>query len=127
MRSLFSPLGIRRMHTFLSVFFTPLLLLFLITGCWQLLVPEHVREEKGLVRGFLEDLSTVHTDGYFPRAGAADPSSIVFKVLVAVMGLALLVTILLGLYLSWKQAKRSWAMVALALGVAVPVVILWLA
>lgn len=128
MRPIFSPLVLRRTHTFLSLFFTPLLLLFIATGCWQMLLPEEFREEKGPVREILEKLSTVHTDGYFPRAGQAAPSTLLFRVLVGAMGVCLLVTILLGLWLAWKHsAKKVQALLALALGVAIPLVILWLA
>lgn len=127
MRFAFSPLVLRRVHTFLSLFFTPLLLLFLITGCWQLLVPEEVREEKGALREWLEKISTIHTDAYYPKAGVADPATDIFKILVGAMGLALVLTILLGLYLAWKQSTRRWSLLALGLGVAVPALILWLA
>jgi len=128
MRSIFSPLVIRRTHSFLSLFFTPLLLLFIITGCWQMLVPEDYREGNGAFRKVLGKLSTVHTDGYFPHAGQADPSTALFHILVGAMGACLLVTILLGLWLAWKQsAKKHWAMIALGLGVAIPAAILWLA
>jgi hypothetical protein len=128
MRSIFSPLVIRRAHTFLSLFFTPLLLLFIGTGCWQMLWPEEFREKNGPVRKLLEKLSTIHTDGYFPRAGQADPSTAIFHILVGAMGVCLLLTILLGLWLAWKQsAKKHWALLALGLGIAVPAAILWLA
>jgi len=93
-----------------------------------MLLPEEFREDKGPVRQFLEKLSTVHTDGYFPRAGQADPSTLTFRILVGTMGVCLLVTILLGLWLAWKHsAKKRSALLALALGVAIPIVILWLA
>lgn len=128
MRSIFSPLIIRRTHTFLSLFFTPLLLLFIATGCWQMLVPEDTREANGTVQKILEKLSTIHTDGYFPKAGHADPSTTLFHILVGAMGICLLVTILLGLWLAWKQSGRKhWALLALGLGVAIPAAILWLA
>jgi hypothetical protein len=127
MPSLFSPLVIRRTHTYLSLFFTPLLLLFIGTGCWQMLLPEEFREEKGPVRQFLDKLSTVHKDGYFPRAGEADPSTLLFRILAGAMGLCLLATILLGLWLAWKQsAKKHRAALVLGLGVAIPLAILWL-
>jgi hypothetical protein len=128
MRKFLSPAVIRRAHALLSLFFTPLLLIFVITGCWQMLVPEEVREEPGAVRQLLDKFSTVHTDGYFPRAGVHDPSTLAFKIVIALMGLALGVTILLGLQLAWKtNARKLWPAAALGLGVVVPAVILWLA
>jgi cytochrome bd-type quinol oxidase subunit 1 len=93
-----------------------------------MLVPEEFREENGPVRQFLDKLSTVHKDGYFPRSGEADPSTLLFRILVGAMGLCLLITMALGLWLAWKQsARKKWALLALGLGVVVPLAVLWLA
>ncbi len=118
----------RRLHAFLSIFFTPLLLLFILTGAWQMMVPEEEREKPGMIRKLAEDLSTVHTDGYFPKAGAVDPSTAGFKFLTAGLCVALVVSIVLGLVLAWNSPRnRWWSVVALVLGVLVPALILWLA
>lgn len=118
----------RRLHAFLSIFFTPLLLLFILTGAWQMMVPEEEREKPGMIRKLAEDLSTVHTDGYFPKAGTADPSTTGFKILTAGLCVALVVSILLGLVLAWNSPRnRWWSVVALVLGVLIPALILWLA
>ena len=54
--------------------------------------------------------------------------TIAFRVLVGAMGVCLLVTILLGLWLAWKQSGRKhWALLAIGLGVVIPIAILWLA
>lgn len=115
---------VRKVHTFLSVFFTPLLLLFLLTGLWQMLVPEDIREENP----GLEGLSTVHTDAFYPKAGVPDPATTPFKLLVLGLGIALTLSILLGLVLAWKHAKvKTWVILALSLGILVPFLVLWLA
>jgi hypothetical protein len=59
----------RRLHTFLGVFFSPLLLLFVVTGWWQTVSPNR---NKGLGFGtsWIEKLSTIHVDNYFPLPGA---------------------------------------------------------
>lgn len=119
---------VRRFHAFLSIFFTPVLLLFILTGLWQMSVPEEEREKPGLLRKLAEDLSTVHTDSYFPKAGAADPSTAGFKIFAAALCVALVVSILLGLVLAWNSPRnRWWSVAALVLGVLVPALLLWLA
>jgi hypothetical protein len=128
MRFLPSQAVARKVHTFLSLFFTPLLVLFVATGFWQMLIPEETREQPGRMREWLEKLSTVHTEGYWPKAGTADPSVFLFKLLAGALCAALLLSILLGLFLAWKSARRKrWVVLALGLGVAVPALVLWLA
>lgn len=121
-------LAIRRLHTVLSIFFTPLLLLFIGTGLWQSVVPEDEREKPGFFHKIAGDLSTVHTDGYFPRAGVADPSTSAFKILLALLCAALVLSILMGLGLAWSNSRNKWwSALALLLGVLVPALILWIA
>ena len=120
------PATARKAHTFLSLFFAPLLVLFVVTGCWQTLIPQDIRDGDGWASQLLDKLSTVHKDAYFPRAGEADPSTAAFKIIVGLMGAAMLATILLGLYLAWRASPQKTA-IALALGVAVPALVLWLA
>ncbi len=119
---------LRRAHTFLSIFFTPLVVMFLLSGLWQSVIPEDEREKPGMFRMLAEDFSKVHTDGYFPRAGEADPSTAVFKVLVVALCVALVISIVLGLILAWNSSRNKWwALLALGLGILVPAMILWLA
>jgi hypothetical protein len=128
----------RRLHLFLSVFFAPLLLLFVVTGWAQTM---------GFVRSsvVMEKLSRVHTSQYFPttietnkrfggQIGTArngrPPWSTTrpTKLLVAAMCVALLVSIALGLVLAFTMVKnRIPVWIALILGVATPVVFLALA
>lgn len=128
MRFLPSQSVARKVHTFLGLFFTPLLLLFVATGFWQMFIPEEAREEPGGMRALLEKLSTVHTEGYFPKAGTADPSVFFFKLLAGALCAALLVSLFLGLFLAWKSTPRKrWVVLALGLGIAIPALALWLA
>ncbi len=120
---------IRKIHTFLSVFFAPLLVLFLLTGFWRMAIPEEQRERPGMVRALLEKLSTVHKESYLPRAGVVDPSTAAFKVLVGGLCGALMISILIGLILAWTSARGRWLApaCALALGIIVPMALLWFA
>src|SRR5258706_5843828 len=95
-----------RLHTFLGVFFSPLLLLFVITGWWQTVSPNR---NKGLGFGtsLIEKLSSIHADNYFPLSGARNYSTDLFKVLVVIMAVSLIFTTLLGLMTAFRFAKRK--------------------
>jgi ABC-type phosphate/phosphonate transport system permease subunit len=119
---------IRRTHLYLSVFFSPLLLMFILTGWWQTVTSDDEKERNG---GFFHDLikkfSTVHTDSYFPHPGAAHQSHALVKILVVSMCLALIISIVLGLCLAWQTIKSKWPVVlAFGLGILVPAILLFL-
>ncbi|HZC35480.1 MAG TPA: hypothetical protein VE242_07700 [Chthoniobacterales bacterium] len=117
---------VRRLHTFLGVFFSPLLLLFVITGWWQTVT---VNRNKGLGFGtsWIEKLSTIHIDNYFPLAGAHNYSTDLFKALVVLMAIGLVFTTLLGLVMAFRFAKRKASLVLiLVAGILVPIFLLYL-
>jgi hypothetical protein len=126
---------VRRLHLYLSVFFAPLLLLFVVTGWAQTM---------GFVRSsvLMEQLSRVHTSQYFPTAiettkrfggpgrGGKNPRAVSgpMKLLVVAMSVALIISIALGLALAFTMVKnRIPVWIALILGVATPVLLLALA
>jgi hypothetical protein len=57
-------LVVRRLHLYLSVFFAPLLLLFIVSGLAQTMDFDHSTP-------LLRDLSQVHTKQFFPTAADA--------------------------------------------------------
>lgn len=117
---------LRRLHTFLSVFFSPLLILFVVTGWWQTVT---VNRNKGLGFGssWIEKLSTIHIDNYFPLTGAHNYSTDLFKVLVVIMCIGFLFTSILGLVMAFRFAKRKASLVIiLVAGVLVPILLLYL-
>lgn len=117
----------RKLHSLLSIFFSPLLALFICTGFWQMAVPEEKREEPGAFQVVMEKFSDVHKHGYFPRAGVADPSTAAFKSLIAGLCVALLLSMAIGLALAWSNVRSRWlAVVVLLLGIVVPAALLWL-
>jgi uncharacterized membrane protein len=117
---------LRRLHTFLGVFFSPLLLLFVITGWWQTVT---VNRNKGLGFGtsWIEKLSTIHVDNYFPLAGAHNYSTDLFKALVVIMAIGLVFTTVLGLVMAFRFAKRKASLVLILIaGILVPILLLYL-
>jgi hypothetical protein len=116
----------RRLHTFLSVFFSPLLILFVLTGWWQTVT---VNRNKGLGFGtsWIEKLSTIHVDNYFPLAGAHNYSTDLFKVLVVIMCIGFMFTTFLGLVMAFRFSKRRSSLVFILMaGILVPVLLLYL-
>lgn len=117
---------LRQVHTFLGVFFSPLLLLFILTGWWQTFITDEDRD-RGYFNSIMGKFSTIHTDDYFAHGGAAHHASGTFKILVATMAVALIISILMGLMLACQNRKRlPFAIAAFFLGILVPVVILYL-
>jgi ABC-type spermidine/putrescine transport system permease subunit II len=73
-------------------------------------------------------LSTVHTDDYFPHGNAEHHSHQAMVVLIVSMVVALVLSIVLGLWLAWTAPRgKGLAGLAFLLGIAVPVMILYLA
>lgn len=119
-------LWLRKLHTYLAVFFAPLLLLFTITGWWQTVT---VNRNKGLGFGktWIEKLSTIHVDQYYPVTGVRHYTTDLFKYLVIAMSIGLIITILLGLVMAWRFTKnKKKVMLTFLAGILVPVVLLWL-
>src|SRR5437879_12666033 len=117
---------LRQLHRFLGVFFAPLLLLYIATGWWQTVT---VNRNKGLGFGksWIEKLSTVHIDQYFPW-GRRDYSTHLFKGLVITMSVGLSFTTLLGLAMAFRFVKNKTAVVlTLSAGIRIPVLLIDLA
>lgn len=118
---------LRQIHLHLGVFFTPLLLFFIATGWYQTVDPDRLKSP-GEAETLLQKFRVVHTDMIFPETGAlrqkASPQ--LFKVVVVTMSAAIIVSTVLGLVLAFRFTKPAWLPWAvLAVGVAVPVLILW--
>ena len=116
---------LRQVHTVLGVFFSPLLLLFIITGWWQTFTTDETRDH-GTFNAMLSKFSRIHTDDYFARAGGPDHASEQFKILVGIMAATLILTILLGLALACNARKFRWTALAFVLGILVPALLLYL-
>ena len=114
----------RRTHLFLGVFFSPLLLTFILTGWWQTVTPDTEREaDGGFLHTLMQNLSNVHTDDYYPHLGANHSSHVFFKILVVAMCLALITTICLGLVLAWQTRRKGSVVIAFVLGIVLPILL----
>ena len=116
---------VKAIHTWLGVFFSPLLLLFIITGWWQTFVSDDDKD-KGFFNSTMAKFSNIHTDDYFSGSAGAHHASGAFKILVASMAVALITTILLGLALACMTARKFWwTALAFLLGILVPALALY--
>jgi hypothetical protein len=143
-------LAVRRAHLYLSVFFAPLLLLFVVTGWAQTMDFDHST-------ALMQKLSRIHTKQYFPTEAGPERKAVYttitaiggsapnvgevkgtkntaqratwpMKWLIATMCLALLTSITLGLLLAFTVVRnRAPVWIALIFGVITPVALLALA
>ncbi len=96
-----------------------------MTGWWQTFATDETRN-RGFFNSVMAKFSTIHTDNYFPRNGGGHHASEVFKILVACMAAALVLTILLGLALACQTMKKFWwTALAFLLGILVPAIVLY--
>lgn len=119
----------RNIHLYLGVFFTPLLVLFLITGCWQVFGFHKSSKQAGGYKApqILQSFSQVHTDQRWTDQNNRPEPSTAFSYLIVVMSLGLLVTTILGVVMAFKYTKPWIVWVCLLMGVLLPSFLLWMA
>jgi len=116
---------VRRLHLFLGVFFTPLLLFYVLTGWYQTFNPN-----RGKAVGELGDwtarLRSVHVDQVLPpKVSKGIPE--ILSMAGGCHGRRPRHRARTRVYLAFRSSRRRWTVVAmLAAGVAVPVLLLWL-
>jgi hypothetical protein len=117
---------LRRLHLYLGCFFAPLLIFYVATGWYQTVNPDR-RKGTGDSTDLVSRLTRVHVEQYYPAESASGYSTRWFRALVVLMALALITTVILGIILAFRSSRNSWPVwLSLALGVALPVIVLWL-
>jgi len=122
----FSLKHLRRAHLYLGVFFAPLLIFYISTGWYQTV---NVDRRKGLgeAEGVVDKMVSIHVDQVYPADKAVGWDPALFRVLVVIMSLALLTTVLLGMFLAIRSTAHRWPVwLSLALGILLPMLLLWL-
>ena len=131
---------IRRIHLFLGCFFTPLLLLYLLSGFYFVLKPARQKDD-GEAQTFLQKIWWVHTAQEYPRTTAPldieaenqprtltdwEADTQAFKILIYIMVVGAVATMALGIVLAIRTTKdKRPVYLSLALGVLLPCMILW--
>ena len=117
----------RNIHLYLGVFFAPLLVFFLVSGCWQTFnLHESTKSGSYTAPKIIKALSSVHKDQRWGD-GNRVPSSVPFKYLVIMMSTGLLVTTLLGVMMAFKYTKGWMVWACLFFGTIIPIGFIWMA
>jgi hypothetical protein len=118
---------LRRLHLYLGCFFAPLLLFYLGTGWYQTLRIDR-NKNVGEADTWVAKMTSVHKDQIWPTESAMSYSTKAFKILVVLMSVALILSVLTGLYLAFRTLRQKWMLWgSLILGILMPILILWLA
>ena len=118
---------LRRIHTYLGVFFAPLLLFFVCTGWYQTMHPDR-RKSPEEAEAFWDRARSVHADSVLPDPAALSYKTKPFRYFVVGMSVAFIVTTLLGVILAVRYSKNKWFIwLSLVAGVVLPVALLILA
>jgi cyanate permease len=118
---------LRQIHTYLGVFFAPLLLFFVITGWYQTMHPDR-RKSPEEAEAYWDRARSVHADSVLPNPKAESYSTKPFRYFTVAMAVGFIVTTLVGIILAFKFTKNKWAiLVSLIFGLVVPLAMLFLA
>jgi len=118
----------RNIHLYLGVFFAPMLLFFLISGCWQTF-NLHEASDDGTYKppAIIKSLSSVHKDQRWADRRVKPKSSVPFQWLVFLMTIGLLTTTILGIVMAFKYTRPWLVWFCLFLGVSIPCFLIWFA
>jgi len=120
--------AMRNVHLYLGVFFAPLLMFFLISGCWQTFNLHEASESGNYVPpAIIKSLSQVHKDQRWVDSNKRPHSSVPFRYLIVLMSIGVLVTTVLGIVMAFKYTKGWIVWVCLLMGAATPCFLLWIA
>jgi hypothetical protein len=120
--------AMRNIHLYLGVFFAPLLIFFLISGCWQTFgLHEASKSGDYAPPAIIKSLSQVHKNQRWVDSKMAPKSSIPFRYLIVLMSVGILITTVLGIIMAFKYTKGWIVWGCLLLGIVVPCFLLWFA
>ena len=116
---------VRKVHLYLGVFFAPLLIFFIVSGCLQTF-RLHSDQKSGYKAPVIAKyLGEIHQhQNWAPYYNKQ--SSVSFRYLVLLMGVGLIATTLLGIVMAFKFTRPWIVWLSLFLGTAIPVLLLWL-
>ena len=118
--------AMRNVHLYLGCFFAPLLILFLITGAWQMF---DWHKDSRVAGGYkapliIKSMSEVHTDQRWSE-GKANKPSMPLRYLIVLMVLGILVTTILGIVMAFKYTRPWMVWASLAAGFFIPIFLLF--
>ena len=144
-------MNVRLIHFYLGVFFAPLVLFFAFTGVLQVFkLHETCRETSTCLADWVAWFGQFHNEqGWIPpsnppkkaaapasakaeepkseesKKGAPKTGSLIMKWFIALMGVSLMATTLLGLYIAFNYPRRRKGfLIALAAGIVIPLALM---
>jgi len=131
---------IRLVHFYLGVFFAPLIIFFAFTGTLQVFKLHERNKESGTAAiqadwiawfgQFHKEQAWIPPKASAPRSPTASariekPRPLVMMWFVALMGISLMVTTLLGLYMAFNYPRRRKGFaIALGAGIVIPLALM---
>lgn len=120
--------AMRNVHLYLGVFFAPLILFFILSGCWQTFnLNSPSQDGKYQPPEIIKSLSEVHLNQRWADARKTPQSSVPFQYFVLLMSMGLIVSTILGIMMAFKYTQVWIVWVCLVLGFAVPCLLLLIA
>ena len=119
----------RNVHLYLGVFFTPLLFLFIVTGCWQSFDLHEASKSRPAYQPpeIVKSFSEVHTHQRWTEGEIRPAASKPFRYLIVLMSVGLLITTALGVVMAFKYTRPIIVWGCLAAGILIPCFLLGIA
>ena len=117
---------LRRLHLYLGCLFAPVVILFAVSGSWQLFNFHKTKKDGSYVApDSLVEISSIHMESHLEGKTIRDFTPLRYFMVAAAAGLV--TTSLLGVIMAYRFSRRPLvATICLLLGVVVPGVILWI-
>ena len=119
--------AMRNAHLYLGCFFAPLLILFLLSGTWQMFNWHKDSREPGGYKApvVIKSLSQVHTNQRWSDGKIRSKPSDTFRYLIVLMSLGILVTTVLGIIMAFKYTRPWMVWACLLAGIIIPFLLLF--
>ena len=118
----------RVLHLYLGCFFAPLLLFFVVSGCWQTFNLHHARKMGSGYKPpqIIRSLSAVHKNQGWADHENYSESSAAFRYLVLLMAVGFLITTVLGILMAFKFTRPWMVWGCLFWGTVIPCLFIWM-
>ena len=120
-----NPRLLRRIHLYLGTIFAPLLLMFALSGSWQIYRWNDAKKDGSYTpSAFVRTLSSIHRDSTVAKGVRPSEG---FKFFAGIACIALIATTILGIVMAYRfTPSPAVVTVCLLLGIAIPVLLLLL-
>ncbi len=120
---------LRALHVYLGCAFAPLLMMFLVSGALQTFELHEARKDGSYKPAqWLVNAASIHTHQRLaPESREKRDPNWLMRIVFVAAAIGLLTTVSLGLVMAWQlKRERRRAMIGLAIGVVLPVAVLFI-